>query len=185
MATILEIKKEMKFNSELFALIETLKTIASAQFRALVQQKERFGKFLQSFGGFFELVDLAGIEHPLIKVSSEQTGIIMLTSDMGFMGGLNRKVIETGLEKAKDSPSELIVIGERGAGYLKDLRKPFTFFPGIITEKRYEQALRLRDYVVSQVKKGNLGRVFVVYPKPISFMIQRVVLNLSLAQNYF
>jgi ATP synthase F1 gamma subunit len=178
MKTVLEIKKELAFSDELLGFIETFKTTALAQFQALVARKERFGEFLDSFEGFFEIIELAGVTHPILNPTSTKMGISILTSDMGFMGGLNLMVVNAGLKKEREVPgSELIVIGERGAGYVKDLKKPFSFFPGITTEEQYNQAVKLKDYFMSQIKAGKLGGMCIVYPKPISFMVQHVVVE--------
>lgn len=177
MRTLLEIKKEIEFNQGLIELIESLKTLAIAQFQALMQRKERFSKFFDSFESFFQLVDIAGIRHVLPEATSSKTGIIVITSDMGFMGGLNLKVIEAGLEMEKQIPAELVVIGEKGADHLKDLGKPFTFFLGITAEQQYEQAVKLKDYLLSRIKQGRLNKMCIVYPKPITFTIQKVVVE--------
>jgi len=187
--TTIEIKKEMEFNHGLLGLIEGIKTVAIAQFHALTQRKERFARFLASLESFFEILNIDRMPQPLIGSGFGRNGIIMLTSDMGFMGGLNLKVIEKSLDEAKEAggePPELIVIGERGAKHLKDLGKTFAFFPAVTTEDQYGQAARLKDYLMSGIKSGKLGKLVVVYPQPISFTIQRVAAEeLSCTELFF
>jgi len=176
-----EIKKELQFNTELTQLIDILKNIAASQFHRKEKQKERFDeKFMDSFKGFFQLVNLAEIENPLVKSASDVLGIIMLTSDSGFMGGLNNAVIDEALKRKNDGPTELIILGERGVSYLKDSgNEKFKFFPGISDEKSFEQVVELRDYIVKEVLEKRLGKVVLSYPRPISFTVQRVeVINI-------
>ncbi|MFH1900788.1 MAG: FoF1 ATP synthase subunit gamma [Candidatus Omnitrophota bacterium] len=177
MSTILEIKKELEFNKELLELIEAIKLASAAQFRFLTQKKERFKKFLDSFEGFFQIIQLSGKVYPFLKPTSGVKGIIMVTSDAGFMGGLNQRIITAGIESQEDALSELVVIGEKGAGYLERLKKPFTFFPGIVSQEQYQQAHKLKDYLISQIKEAKLGKLIVIYPKPISFMVQKVTVE--------
>lgn len=168
----------MEFNHGLLGLIEAIKTVAIAQFHALTRRKERYTKFLASFESFFEILSISRMSQSLIEAGSCPKGIIMLTSDMGFMGGLNLKVIEKSLDEAglvNGAAPELIVIGAIGARHLKDLGKTFTFFPAVTTEHQYGQATKLKDHLMSEIKNGKLSKLTVIYPQPVSFTIQRVV----------
>jgi len=172
MKFIQELKRELQLNRELRELLEVLKGIASSQFRILQKEKaERFAKFLEAFEGFFQLIDFSTLEHPFSKGEGKLC-IIMVTSDEGFMGGLNTRVINTALEYEEES-TELVVLGERGAGYLRGLGKNFVGLPGI-GEEKYEDALRLKDFVVKEALAGKFKRVILVYPKPITFTVQRI-----------
>lgn len=184
MAVLIEAKKELKFNQELVQLVEVLKEIAANQFQAQLRKKERFERFLTSFQGFFKMVDLVTKEDPLVCNLSETTGVVMVTSDEGFMGGLNTVVIETALNHVKEKPHKLIVIGSRGADYLNDAGKEHISFPGVISESRYEQAVKLKDFLVESVLKKDFGDVLLVYPRPISFTVLKpeVVFLLPCAQ---
>lgn len=176
MGSMADAKKDMAFNQELTDLIGVIKGIAASQFRSLeAGKKERFVKFTESFEGFFEIihfVDTGG--DAFTRVLSEVTGIIIITSDEGFMGGLNARVIHAALEKAGSNGKKIAVIGEQGANYLRDLGETYTAFPGVVHEQRYELAVKLKDFIVDQVLKKEMGRVFVAYPKPVSLTFQTV-----------
>lgn len=184
MAALIEAKKELKFNQEFVQLIEVLKQIAASQFQAHLRKKERFERFLTSFEGFFKMVDLVTKEHPLVCNVSETTGLVMITSDEGFMGGLNTIVIQTALNRVERERRRLVVVGSRGADYLRDMGEECVFFPGIIPESRYEQAVKLKDFLVESVLKGKFGTVLLAYPRPISFAVLKpeVVFLLPCAQ---
>ena len=177
-----ELRKELKFESELLALVETLKNVASAQYHVMEKEKERFDDFMDAFSGFFRVVNLYHVEHPLVRVSTEKVGVVIVTSDSGFMGGLNQGVIRDALEIeslcGRDNIS-LVVIGDKGASLLSDQDWEFKFFPGIRQESIYEQAVEVREYIVDQAQSGNMGKVIIGYPRPLSFTSQTVeVINL-------
>ena len=173
MPSVADAKKELTFHREFTELIEIIKEIAASQFRSLESNKEeRFAKFLESFDGFFEMLGSLKVEDVFTAVMSDVTGLILVTSDEGFMGGLNSKVIHAGLEKTQNGKRNIIVVGEQGANYLKDLKLEYTAFPGVAPEERYERAVALKDFIVGEVLKKKMGRVFVSYPKPVSLTAQ-------------
>ena len=172
-----EIRRELKFNTELVQLIDTLKNIAAAQYQLMEKQKQRFYEFMAAFDGFFRVVSLVDVMNPLVRASSDVLGIVVLTSDSGFMGGLNQGVVRTALQvqgNLEDEQTALVVIGDKGALAFDAMGRRFRFFPGIHPETLYEQSLEVRDYIVSEVLAGRMGRVTVVYPKPLSFTAQTV-----------
>lgn len=181
---LVKIKSEMQFNGELTRLVAIMRDISIAQYHLLEKRKDSYKKFVKVLNGFFKTIDFVKTEHPLVKGNPDApTGIIIVTSDLGFMGGLNTKIISVALEKynleykrnVKFCP-ELIIIGQKGAAYLKDLGYKFKFFPGISIEKEENIARisALRDYLVEQVIKARLGSVVLFYPKPLLFVVQQV-----------
>jgi len=177
-----ELKKELRFTRELLSLVETLKNVAGAQYHAMEKEKVRFSRFMDAFTGFFRVVDLVQVRNPLVKVMSDVLGLVVVTSDAGFMGGLNHGVIRAALAAQGTLSNEkvaMVVIGEKGAGILADRRGGFKFFPGIAQDTLYEQAVAVKDHIVGEVAAGRMGRVMVVYPRPLSFSAQAIeVVNL-------
>lgn len=177
-----ELRRELKFNIELVQLIETLKNIAASQYHIMEKEKERFDRFMDSFADFFRVVDLVKVDDPLVRVVSDTMGVIIVTSDSGFMGGLNQGVIRAGLEACAHLPEEkkaFVVLGDKGAGVFSDQRRSFKFFPGVVQGTIYEQAVQVKDYVVKEVLARRMGKVVVAHPKPVSFSAQTIeVINL-------
>ncbi len=174
---LIELKKELRLNSELVELVETLKNIAASQYFLLERQKKRFEEFMEAFSGFFETVNLVNVEDPLVQVSSDVLGIVIVTSDSGFMGGLNQSVIRAALDAQGDltnQQTQLIIVGEKGAGVLSDQGREFKYFPGIHQTTIYEQSLEVRDYIVDEVRNRRIGRVVIAYPKALSFTTQEM-----------
>lgn len=172
-----EIRKELQFNGELLNLIETLKNIAASQYHVMEKGKERFEEFMDAFSGFFRVVNLVDVDDPLVRSVSDVFGIIIVTSDSGFMGGLNQGVLRKAIEVQGDLDNDkvsLIVIGDKGAVSIGDQGRKFKFFKGIVQETIYEQAVEIKDYIVKEVLERRIGKVVLVYPKPISFSAQTI-----------
>jgi len=172
-----ELRKELKFNKELLSLVETLKNVAGSQYHLMERRKERFGAFMDAFGGFFRVVNLVAVDNPLVHVTTDVTGIVIVTSDSGFMGGLNQGVMRAGLEAVEELGEEhvrLIVIGDKGAGAFSDQGRDFKFFRGIGQDTLYEQAVLIKDYVVREVMEKRIGKVTVAYPRALSFTSQTI-----------
>jgi len=172
-----ELKKEMRFNGELLSLVDTLKSIASSRYHALEKEKERFELFMTSFASFFRVVDLVEVNDPLVRVTTDILGLVIVTSDSGFMGGLNSGVMNAAFQvqgNLSNDKTQLIVIGEKGAAKIADLGRTFKFFRGIAHETRYEQAVEMAQYLVGEVKEGRIGRLVLAYPRPLSFSQQVV-----------
>ena len=177
-----ELRKELRFYSELVQLIETLKNIAAAQYHLMEKEKERFDRFMDAFAGFFRVADLLEVQDPLVKVVSDVLGVVVVTSDSGFMGGLNQGVIRKALHQAEAHGRDKVaftVIGDKGSAIFSDFDIPFKFFKGIAQDTVYEQSLAVKDHIVSEVLARRMGKVVVVYPKPVSFSAQTIeVINI-------
>ncbi|MBN1353946.1 MAG: F0F1 ATP synthase subunit gamma [Candidatus Omnitrophica bacterium] len=175
MPTKTKIKEDMEFNITMTKLLEALKGIAAAQFQTLKnKKKEKFEKFDRNFANFFRLINLTRIGHPALKSVNDKTGVIAVMSELGFMGTLNSKIGNMSLEIMGNSDGEFIVTGKKGAAKLKVSGKKVTIFPGIRENKRYEQAVAIKDYVVKLFDEQKIGKLDLVYANPISFTSQKV-----------
>lgn len=172
-----ELRKELDFNTELVQLIETLKNIAAAQYHMMEKEKERFDRFMDAFSEFFRVVNLVQVEDPLVRTMSDMLGIVVVTSDSGFMGGLNQGVMRRAFMEAERHGREnvkYVVIGDKGGTAYSDAELPFQPFHGINQETIYEQSTEIRDYIVQEVLARRMGRVIIVHPRPISFSAQTI-----------
>lgn len=186
MSSLAEAKKALQFNKEFTGLVDILKGIAASQFQALMRKRQKFEKFATAFDDFFRLIDFAKIDSPFVCTQSDVTGVVMVTSDEGFMGDLNTKVIEAALREAGSVKKILFVTGARGFDALKDRGLASIALPGVEYEKRYAQALAIKDRLVTEVAARNVGRLIVTYPYPVSFTVQRpMVVQLLPAADLF
>lgn len=178
------LRRDLQFNGDLLSLVETLKNIAGSQYHLMEKEKERFDLFMNAFSDFFRVVDLVNVDNPLVRVVSDRVGLVIVTSDSGFMGGLNQGVIRAAFERVADVPTERIslgIVGDKGAGLMRDRRIPFEFFSGITQDRDqiYERAVQIKDFLVREVLERRMGRVIVAYPRAISFTAQTIeVINL-------
>jgi ATP synthase F1 gamma subunit len=172
-----ELRKELEFTTDLLSLVETLKNVAGSKYHVLERQKERFDQFMEAFVGFFRVVDLVDVVNPLATIASDKLGIVVVTSDSGFMGGLNQGVLRAAAVAQgdlRDDQVELVMIGDKGAGTMSDREREFKFFQGIDETTMYEQAVEIKDYIVEEVLAKRMGKVVVVYARPLSFTAQEI-----------
>ena len=173
MIPLTQLKKDGQFNSDFTKIVDTLRGMAAARFRVLERQLALFEPYDKATAALLDGVDLRQVDHPFVQPRTEAVGVVMVTSDEGFLGGLNSQVVERGLREGGPG-GVLTVIGEQGTHVLQELQYGATAFPGIDDASRLNCALTVRDHVVRQVLTGACGPLLVVYPRPLSFSIQEV-----------
>ena len=175
MATIKELKEGMQFNAGLIDLLEVMKSAAVFQFRSLQAKRERYDNFFKMLDGFFQFIGDNGRDHILMLPKTERRAVIMVTSDEGFMGNLNSQIINAAGKRDDFKEAELIIVGERGARYLKEMGRKFELFKSVVdASERRSLAEKLGTYIMSGIKEGRFGKLSIAYAKSISFMVQRV-----------
>ena len=123
---------------------------------------------------FFRLIPPQQCRHPFLERPAPPLGIVIITSDEGFLGGLNSAVIQRALAAREGQSAELMVLGGRGKNYFTDIGQPFKQFPGIGEHIVSQRVEALRDHIVAQFLHRKVARVLVVYPRPLSFTQQEV-----------
>lgn len=174
MAALTQLKKEIQFNTRLGSLLNVMKSIAAQQYQSLEETLKRsnppFFECIQAIAGTF---DLERFDHPFTQ-GTGPIGVIAVTSDTGLLGGLNQQVIIMALREYRKEPGELMVIGKRGVASVREHGYSCKEFPSIQEDARRQLADRLRDYAMSRLLERKLGRLTIVYPRSISFTLQRV-----------
>lgn len=120
---------------------------------------------------FFRLIPPSQCAHPFLDPPADPLGIVIVTSDEGFVGGLNTAVMQAALESPGVKDAELIVVGARGRLHLEDLRRRHTAVSDLAAQGGAE---RLRDYLVEQYVTRRLGHVVIFYTAFHSFARQEV-----------
>jgi ATP synthase F1 gamma subunit len=174
MSFISQVKKDIEFYKSLSSLLKVLKGIAISQFHAFEKKVGFFGKFSQIVDGFLEGINLEGISHPFIKPINDILGVVAVTTDTGLLGGLNMQVINVSLRELSQREGKLIVIGERGRIYAKEFGVNCVYMEGIKENYIFAQAIALRNYIVEEIGKGNLGEVMIIYPYAHSLVVQKI-----------
>ena len=78
------------------------------------------------------------------------------------------------------------MIGERGASYVREAGLSCRMFTSATESGRRALANQVRDYALNQVLSGKLGGLSIVYPRALSFTLQRVELVRALpCQEWF
>ncbi len=175
MASIARLKQEIQFNARLGGLLDALKSIAAQQFQSLERAFTSNPAFFEAVQTIAGTLNVERMTHPFTQAEGS-IGVIIVTSDTGLLGGLNQQVLTTGLQEFRRQPGELLVIGERGAAYAREAKLPCRAFPGVVDTGRRVLAAQVRDYALNQVLAGRLSALSIVYPRAVSFTLQRVEL---------
>lgn len=177
MIPLIRLKKDVDFNSDLIHIVDALKGIALARFHSLHRQSKSIDRFEEVAGKLLQGIDPREVKHPFVTASTGQpAALVIVTSDAGFLGGLNTQVIQAGLAAAGSNPL-ITVIGERGGNHLHDTHHNFTQFPGILDHQRDKFAADIRNHVLRQILEGKAGRLVVAYPKSLSLAVQKVTVE--------
>ncbi len=171
MATFSDFKKEMLFLDDFATLMEILKSLAIMQYYELAKKIKGFDRFKKTLKSFFQVFNSQNILHPLDSGKGPLT-VIAITSEKGFVGGTNHKVINVSLNYVKEAGGKIIVIGKQGQWLVKEKDVEYECFPGIESARKLEQALALRDHIFREVSAGRMGSVKVVYPQASSLLVQ-------------
>jgi len=169
-----KIKSDLDDITELVEIIQVLKDVADTKFHELATRKDRFARFGESFVEFFRMISLSTVRHPLVSNDNPNIGIVGITSEAGFMGDLNAKTIRHILaEKERTPNSVLITVGRKGVEKLHKLQPNMKSFVNIDEVGLYEMAIRIKDYLITEVMEDRLGKVIVVYPWSKNFNLQK------------
>ncbi len=161
------VKTELTEVGELVTLVQVLKDVADNKFFTLINQKDRFARFGESFADFFRLISFTSAKHLLFSSDVPTVGILIITWEASFLGDLNSKVIRAALtEKGKYPNSVLIVVGKRGAAKLGRSPEVVKVFEDIESTGLYKMSLLIKDYLVEQIMSRRLGRVIAIFPWP-------------------
>lgn len=178
-----KLKKDMEFMRDMEGIVDIFKTAALIQFRLFQSKKKANAAFLKNLQACWPLMGGRRFKSPYVVSTAEESegdwdirsekAIVMITTDEGFLGGLNTLIMDAGMQRRTSPDDEIIVLGERGAYYLQARKMRFVSLPGIdedVSPGRIEK-------VCSHVLKGYYKRfkqVFVVYPEFVSLSTQRV-----------
>ncbi|MDD5438962.1 MAG: F0F1 ATP synthase subunit gamma [Candidatus Omnitrophica bacterium] len=180
MPTSKAIKEILMFLQGMQRLVAGLKDIDSSHFQRFFKQKiDKFSGFDEIIKGYLSLVhsiaDVIGFEDPLLKSKSGTACIIVFTSDASFMGKLNTTICKSAMDLLREKRNaELVVIGKKGLTKLMFADARITSFPAITEQHRYEQTMKLKDYVLKQRLDGKIGDLFLTFSRCASFTKQLV-----------
>lgn len=177
MLILKNLKQDMEFNSELSQIIEIFKNIASAEFMRMQATTEKTQEeLLRVLAEIAKNIKWQQYQDQLFLKEDPNlpSAFVALGADEGFSGGLNTSVMTMLLDSRTRKDDEFLVLGERAARYLEEMRESFLYFGGIFNDITYQRAESLVNFLWSQFKRKKWGRVFFVYPHFISVAHQEV-----------
>jgi len=163
-----KVKVEVGEVRELVDLIQVLKDVADMKYHAMSAQRVKFNRFNESFTEFFSLVGHSQIQHPLVNNSNPKTIILVISTERGFVGDLNSRVVGRAIEEKEKNPdSQFVVVGKKGVMKLDGLgEKMLKTYEDVEDRGFYEVAVEIKTYLVREVMEGRIGKVIIVYPWP-------------------
>jgi ATP synthase F1 gamma subunit len=168
-----KVKSEVMEVRDLVELIQVLKDIADMRYHAMIAQKVKFNRFNESFTEFFSLVGFSQVQHPLVNNSNPNSVILVISSERGFVGDLNSRVIARAMEEKEKNPqAQFVVVGKKGVLKFETLgQKMLKTYEDVEERGFYEVAVDIKTYLVKEVVEGRIGRVIVVYPWPKDYTV--------------
>jgi len=166
-----KVKVEVGEVRDLVDLIQVLKDVADMKYHAMAAQKVKFNRFNESFTEFFSLVGFSQVQHPLVSNGNSNSIILVISTERGFVGDLNSRVIQRAMEEKEKNPqSQFVVVGKKGVMKLEGMgQKILKGYEDVEDRGFYEVAVDIKSYLVKEVMENRVGKVIIVYPWPKDF----------------
>ena|SRR5918993_1079990 len=134
------------------------------------------------------IADLAAVlsdaDHPLLAErdfdADHSRLIILMTSDRGLAGALNTNTVRFVAREITDHPGDLKVVpvGRKGRDAMRRARVPIAaYFEGMGERPTFADVLPIARLVSDDFVAGEYDRVDVVYPRFVSTLVQRPVME--------
>jgi len=173
-----KIKIELRDAVEMVYLIQTLKDIADNKYYSLLNKKDKFRRFNDTFVEFFRMLSNTSSENLLLTNNNPVTCIVVVTVEGSFLGEFNNKVVRLALkEKEKHSNVQFLAVGNRSVDQLKKFTPDMKVYEKIENRGFYETAVELKTYLIDEIFSGRMGKVVVCYtwPKRFEYLKPRAV----------
>lgn len=163
MINIAQLKQNLDFNRDLGELIEIMRLASTSQFNQFRSYRPAWPEFSASLEKALALIppDQRGSDFFVLR-PGKPSAIILLTSDEGFLGELNSALINRLFGEKKEG-DRIIVLGQQGINYLKELNLDFQEFSAFSDKPELKQIEDVRDYALGLYLKGEVSRIAVVY----------------------
>ncbi len=127
---------------------------------------------------------LDGADHPLLAgrdLHAEHNRLlVVMTSDRGLAGALNTNTIRFAAREIAEHPGDLKVVpvGRKGRDAMRRARVPIAaYFDGFGERPSFADVLPIARLVADDFISGTYDRVDVIYPRFVSTLVQRPVLE--------
>ncbi|MBI3615040.1 MAG: F0F1 ATP synthase subunit gamma [Candidatus Omnitrophica bacterium] len=185
-----KLKTERRFLGEMHGMLEVMKQVAASELKHLEawlrpeeaaplvisesQLPSRSGA-LGEFSGLFQLLKAARPDSLLIKRAGATAGVVCFTSDSGFVGDLNSRVIRQALSVLPSGERACFVIGSQGGRILTEQGTSHKGFPGIRDPKTMEGLSVVREALLNWTFAEPNGSLTLIYPRYRSIVRQDLV----------
>ena len=163
--------------AEILELILILKDIAQNLFMKSAKRKQILVDFVAYFTDFFKLASFAGVDNVVVRPKVNDTAVLAVTSESGFMGDMNSRMLKTvAVEVEKNNANEIIVIGGKAgekAVVTYGRQKNVKVFSNIEKNGTYNMSVMAKDYIIERVIANKIGRIIAVYPFAINVNLIR------------
>jgi F0F1-type ATP synthase gamma subunit len=162
------LKVDFDDTSEILELMLILKDIATTMFSKSAKKKQVLIDFVQYFIDFFKLCSFVDAKNALVTPITSATSILAVTSESGFMGDMNSRMVRSMIAEAeKNNASDLVVIGNKAGEKVKQMygkSKNIHVFGNIVKVGSYRTSINVKDYFVENILAGKIGKIVAVYP---------------------
>ncbi len=185
MISLPKLKKDMEFMRDMEEIIDIFKMAALIQFRLFQTKEETNDAFPEALEASLQLLSTRKFSSPYVvgvgpraypdgqpQGVAPTKAIVLVTSDEGFLGGLNMSIVETGIQRSTSQNDEIIVLGSQGARYLHGKRVRVVSLPGVDDDISPHRIQKLCDHLLKGYPR-RFGQILVVYPEFISLTAQR------------
>ena len=169
-------------------ICKAMEMIATAKMRRAQEQAMAGRPYAEEIGKVVS--DLAveaqvgGKVHPLLqKREVRKIAVVHMTTDRGLCGGLNanQNRLLAGFILEQTVPVTLVTVGRKGRAFVRrtqrDLRAEFT---GISDRPSLLETLPISRVVIDDYSNGEVDLVYLAYPRFVTTMIQRPIVEVLL-----
>jgi len=156
-------------------ITRTMQLIATARFQAALNRATSARPYTEKLA---ELVDdlssaTEGVSHPLMQSHEDvkRSSLVVITSQRGLCGGYNGNVLRTAIghldeQAARGMETDLHVVGKKGIGYFRFLRRPVAErITHIGDTPRFSDVEGLANALMARFVSGEIASVHVAYMK--------------------
>ena len=172
-----KLKSNLQFNKNLGDLVEVMKLAATLQFNQFRLKEEPSEDYIHLLDDVFGVLLLAGAKSDLLTAKDKLPALFLLvSSDEGFLGELNFLLVNR-LLSSRRPQDNIICVGAQGVNYLKEIQVNFSSLESPGEKIDSQRIAAVRDYILNEYLKRNIGKVYVVYSRFINITVQQVELE--------
>ena len=183
MANIRLIKRRIKGIQSTSKITRAMEMIATSKMRKAQERGLAGRPYAEKIQQV--MADLAALRregeeiHPLLQSRPvKKIGVLHITPDRGLCGGLNTNLNRktTGFILEQEAPVSLVTVGRKGRDYMRRYgREIRAEFISLGDRPEWLDTLPISRIIIDDYTSGEIDRVYIVYPRFISTMVQKPI----------